>query len=50
MSPHLRFVRKTLEEAGVDLQWTFERRILDHELPYPPLRKAVKATLGSREA
>ena len=34
----------------MDLQWTFERRILDHELPYPPLRKAVKITLGSREA
>ena len=48
-SPHLRFVRETLEEAGVDLQWTFERRILDHELPYPRLRKGVKVTLGSRE-
>ena len=30
-SPHLRFVRETLEEAGVDLQWTFERIMLDHE-------------------
>ncbi|CAN0071389.1 unnamed protein product, partial [Heterosigma akashiwo] len=50
MSPDLRLVRKTLEEAGVDLQWTFERRMLDHELPYPPRRKAVKVTLGSQEA
>ncbi|CAM9697218.1 unnamed protein product, partial [Heterosigma akashiwo] len=36
-SPHLKF-------------WAFERRMLDHELPYPPLRKAVKVTLGSQEA
>jgi len=32
------------------LQWTFERIMLDHELPYPPLRTAVKVTLGSRDA
>ena len=42
--------RETLEEARVDLHWTFERRMLDLELPYPPLRKAVKVTLGTREA
>ncbi|CAN0067270.1 unnamed protein product, partial [Heterosigma akashiwo] len=43
-------LQETLEEAGVDLQWTFERIMLDHELPYPPLRTAVKVTLGSRGA
>ena len=31
-SPHLRFVRKTTAEAGANVQWVFERRVLGHEL------------------
>lgn len=43
------FAWKALEEAGVDILCTFERRMLDNELPNLALRRAVAVTLGSQE-
>ena len=36
-------------EAGVELGGSFERRLVDWELPYPPERKPLDITLGRKE-
>ena len=49
-SPRFTFVKAVLDDAGVRLDgMDFERRVLDHERPYPPERRALDVTLGSRE-
>ena len=48
-SPHLAFVRQLMLEAGVELGGSFERRLVDWELPYPPERKPLDITLGRKE-
>jgi len=37
-SPHLWHVRQLLQSAGIRLDWSFERRVQNHEMGYPPHR------------
>ncbi len=49
-SPHLAFVRHLMLEAGVELGGSFERRLVDWELPYYPLERwSLDIMLGRKE-
>ena len=49
-SPHIRFIRREAAAAGINLSWSFERTLLQHELPYPPERHiAAVQQFGSKD-
>ena len=46
-SPHLWHVRQLLLSARISLDWSFERRVQNHEMDYPPHRVEVRVVLGT---
>jgi len=43
-------VRQLLQSAGIRLDWSFERRVQNHEMDYPPHRVEVRVVLGTRDS
>ncbi|CAM9154426.1 unnamed protein product, partial [Heterosigma akashiwo] len=48
--PHLWHVRQLLQSAGIRLDWSFERRVQNYEMGYPPHRGEVRVVLGTRDS
>ena len=48
-SPHLWHVPQLLLSARIRLDWSFKRRVQNHEMDYPPHRVEVRVVLGTRD-